>query len=87
MEILDTSSPERAEAAREVDVPDGVFIRCPLKDMRLSPVTVCESCPHFHGLGELTSRADIAFHRRFNVRCTGGIVERQIVEFDLSEIS
>ncbi len=71
---------------REIDVPEGMFVQCPLKDMKLSPVRVCEGCRYFDGLTEYTKNERWGFHQRFSVQCRGGVVERRIMAFDLKQI-
>lgn len=62
-----------------ITIPDGVYVRCPLADFQMSPVSACEGCENFHGLLERLRRADSTqemfetdpnlFRKTFAVRC------------------
>lgn len=57
----------------DIEIPDAVVVRCPLKRFDLARAIRCEGCTHFAGLTELMTReastAPIPFHRAYAVRC------------------
>lgn len=58
-----------SEPLREVDVPAGVLVRCPLFRFDLRRVTHCEGCEHFHGLTDTIAGPATPFQHRYRVRC------------------
>jgi len=58
-----------AEEQREVDIPAGVLVRCPLVKFDLRAVRKCEGCEHFAGLGEQIGGRMVSFTQQFVVRC------------------
>lgn len=58
----------------EIEIPDQVVVRCPLKRFELRRAFRCESCPHFAGLTEVLKHeqadAAVKFHDAYRVRCT-----------------
>ena len=62
-----------------IEVPDNMYVHCPLVGFKMRPVRDCEACRHFQG------RADRAptiedFGARFLVLCVGDPVKRTIHE-------
>lgn len=59
-------------AGDEIEIPDPVVVRCPLKRFELRRAIRCEGCPHFAGLTELLAASaaqPIPFHKAYAVRC------------------
>ncbi|XAI95664.1 hypothetical protein [Microcystis phage Mae-JY22] len=58
----------------EIEIPDQVVVRCPLRRFELRRALRCETCAHFAGLTEVLQRSHgdkaVAFHDAYRVRCT-----------------
>lgn len=54
---------------RQVDVPAGVVVRCPLVGFDLRALQKCDGCAHYHGLTEMLGNDAVPIHKRFAARC------------------
>jgi hypothetical protein len=54
---------------KQIEVPDNVFVECPLIEKKLRPVKRCLDCEHYDGLNERFPDEKMAFRVRFQVRC------------------
>lgn len=67
------------EQQTTIDVPDNVYVHCPLASFKLRAVRECEPCPHFKGLADRAPTIP-DFGARFMVLCIGDPVKRMIQE-------
>ncbi len=56
-------------AGDDIEIPQNVVVRCPLKSFDLAHATGCDGCEHFAGLSELLASPTVRFQRRYAVRC------------------
>ena len=65
-----------------IEMPDGVFVRCPLVDFQLRAVAKhCPPCPHFRGLADrFPGMTSIAPAKRYFVLCAGAPTKRELIE-------
>lgn len=54
---------------RQVELPDNVFVECPLAGKKLIPIVRCNGCEHYVGLLERFPDEKIPFAKRFMVGC------------------
>lgn len=54
---------------KQVEVPDNVYVECPMIEKKLRLVVDCLGCEHYTGLNQRFQDEKTPFRVRFQVRC------------------
>ena len=72
----------RLAAGEEIEIPEGVRVRCPLVEFRLRKVGECPGCRHFRGLTDRFPGGKHAFAVRYSVLCAAEPAKRELFEIE-----